>query len=92
MGERLDGSGQPRQLSGDAINMHARILAVVNAFCSLVSPRSYRSGMSPEKALSVLELDKGFDPSVVAQLAALPPDVLQKAVAEGAENSAASPS
>ena len=44
MNEKCDGSG-PRALKGDQINPHARLLAVVNAFCSMVSDRAYRQGM-----------------------------------------------
>lgn len=80
MGERLDGTGQPRKLSGDAITPNARILAVVNAFCAMVSSRSYRAGMDADEAIALLKRDHGFDQEVVAALAALPVDKLQKAI------------
>ena len=32
MYERMDGTGYPRHLVGEAISVHARVLAVVNAF------------------------------------------------------------
>lgn len=80
MGERLDGTGQPRKLSGDAITPNARILAVVNAFCAMVSSRSYRAGMETDEAIALLRRDHGFDQGVVAALAALPADRLQKAI------------
>uniref|UniRef100_B8IZY1 Putative PAS/PAC sensor protein n=1 Tax=Desulfovibrio desulfuricans (strain ATCC 27774 / DSM 6949 / MB) TaxID=525146 RepID=B8IZY1_DESDA len=81
MGERLDGTGQPRKLSGNDITPNARILAVVNAFCAMVSPRSYRAGMEPQEAIILLKRDQGFDQDVVAALATLPVDSLQKAIA-----------
>lgn len=81
MGERLDGTGQPRQLKGDEIEANARVLAVVNAFCAMVSARSYRDGMAPEQAIDLLAKDPGFDRSVVAALAHLSPEAVRQAVA-----------
>ena len=86
MGERLDGTGQPRQLKGGEIVANARILAVVNAFCSMVSMRSYRAGMSPEEAVRLLSQDPGFDPAVVSALARLPEDAVRRAVDAPAED------
>lgn len=86
MGERLDGTGQPRNLSGESIIPNARILAVVNAFCAMVSSRSYRAGMEPHKAIASLERDPGFDQNVVAKLASLPGDSLKKAIDAGADS------
>ena len=80
MGERLDGTGQPRNLSGEDIIPNARILAVVNAFCAMVSSRSYRAGMAPQEAIALLERDQGFDQDVVAKLASLPDDSLKEAI------------
>lgn len=70
MNEYMDGSGHPQQLKGEDIILHARILGVVNAFCALVSPRSYRNGLSVEKAVCVLqEQSQRYDQEVVAVLA-----------------------
>lgn len=69
MYERMDGTGYPQHLQGEAISVHARVLAVVNAFCAMVSPRSYRAGMNPEEALRTLHADPAFDPAVVERLA-----------------------
>ena len=55
MYERMDGSGYPEGLSGDAICENARILAVANTFCALVRSRSYRQAHSVEQALEILE-------------------------------------
>ncbi len=89
MGERLDGTGQPRQLKGGEIVANARILAVVNAFCAMVSARSYRAGMSPEEAVHLLSQDPGFDPAVVAALARLPEDAVRRAVEASVEEAGA---
>ena len=43
--ERLDGSGYPRGLDGDALDVETRILAVCDVYDALVSDRVYRSGV-----------------------------------------------
>jgi HD-GYP domain-containing protein (c-di-GMP phosphodiesterase class II) len=58
--ESFDGTGYPMQLSGDAIPMSARIIAVVDAWDAMTSDRSYRSGMSPDRATSILNNGSGF--------------------------------
>lgn len=72
MYERMDGTGYPSGLSGEAISVHARVLAVVNAFSAMVSPRSYRAGMSFDDAIQRLrDNTASYDPSVVELLAAV---------------------
>jgi HD-GYP domain-containing protein (c-di-GMP phosphodiesterase class II) len=69
MYERMDGSGYPQHLEGDAISVYARVLAVVNAFCAMVSPRSYRKGMTFDEAIGILRDNVGsFDPGIVDAL------------------------
>ncbi|MEG2139504.1 MAG: HD domain-containing phosphohydrolase, partial [Bilophila sp.] len=51
MSERMDGSGYPRKLQGTEISIHARMLAVLNSFCAMVSPRPYRKRMPVHDAL-----------------------------------------
>ena len=69
MYERMDGSGYPQHLAGDKISVNARVLAVVNAFCAMVSPRSYRKGMVFDEAIRILRENPGsFDPAVVDAL------------------------
>ena len=87
MGERMDGSGLPRRLTGEAINSNARILAVVNAFCAMVSPRSYRAGMQPEEAVALLLKDQGFDHDIVVALSRISATALQQAIATADEAS-----
>lgn len=66
MYERMDGTGYPKRLKGNEISVHARILAVVNAFCAMVSPRSYRSGMPVDEAIASLRNNKAsFDTQIV---------------------------
>ncbi|MBQ3170686.1 MAG: PAS domain S-box protein [Mailhella sp.] len=71
MYENPDGSGYPCGLKGDAILPEARVLAVLNAFCAMVSARSYREGKSVEDALDELRNPARFDQAVVEQLAAV---------------------
>jgi len=70
--ERADGSGHPDGLAGPGIPLGARVLAVVDAWCSLTSDRPYRAGLTPEAALAEIRRCAGtqFDPAVVAALAA----------------------
>jgi len=66
--EKLDGSGYPDGLRDDEIETTARVTAVSDTYDALTSDRSYRKGMSPERALSILdeEVDKNWwDPDVV---------------------------
>ncbi len=65
--ERFDGSGHPAGLQGTAIPLAARILAVADAYDSLVSERSYRDPMSHDAANAELVRLAGaqFDPRVV---------------------------
>ena len=65
--ERYDGSGYPDGLRSEAIPMPARIVAVVDAYFAILSPRSYRPELSPELACSQLRQGSGtqFDPRVV---------------------------
>lgn len=69
MYENPDGSGYPRGLMGEAILPEARILAVLNAFCAMVSSRSYREGKSVQEAFAELRNPARFDQTVVEQLA-----------------------
>ncbi len=65
--ERWDGAGYPHGLSGEAIPLLARIIAVVDAFSAMTTDRPYRQGMSPEAALAELAAGSGFqwDPACV---------------------------
>lgn len=70
--ERFDGSktstgGYPGELSSDDIPLGARIISVADSFDAMVSDRPYRKAMPFEKALKILEKEKGrqFDPNIV---------------------------
>jgi HD-GYP domain-containing protein (c-di-GMP phosphodiesterase class II) len=65
--EHWDGTGYPGRLKGEQIPLHARIVAVADAFDAMISNRSYRDGLDKETALKELVKKKGtqFDPFVV---------------------------
>jgi diguanylate cyclase (GGDEF)-like protein/putative nucleotidyltransferase with HDIG domain len=68
--ERWDGTGYPNGLSGEEIPLAARILAVVDTFDELSSPRPYRRALTPEAAMAEIaeESGKSYDPRVVSIL------------------------
>ena len=65
--ERLDGTGYPSGLSGEAIPLGARIIAVADTFDAITSARPYRPARSHKKAIDILKFEAGvrLDPSVV---------------------------
>jgi HD-GYP domain-containing protein (c-di-GMP phosphodiesterase class II) len=69
--ERLDGSGYPRGLRGEEIDLETRILAVCDVYDALVSKRVYRDAWSSSQALALLEAeaDEHFDRRCVDALA-----------------------
>jgi HD-GYP domain-containing protein (c-di-GMP phosphodiesterase class II) len=65
--EWYDGTGYAEGLAGDAIPIESRIIAVCDAFDSMISTTSYQSALSIEEA--VVEIRRGagsqFDPRIV---------------------------
>ncbi len=59
--ERYDGSGYPEGLEGDHIPLGARIVALVESYTSLTTPRPFRDAYSRGEALDILddEVKKG---------------------------------
>lgn len=71
MHERLNGTGYPRQRQGSQIHTLARIAAVADTYLAMVSPRSFRPGLPPYKAVEKLlfATRQGyFDPAAVRGL------------------------
>jgi len=68
--ERYDGSGYPDGLKGREIPLGARIIAVVDAYVAMCSPRPYRVALNMEQAVDEIERQAGhqFDPEVVEVL------------------------
>lgn len=65
--ERWDGTGYPQGLTGTAIPLSARIVAVVDVFDALTTKRSYKPALPVERSLAIVEQESGrhFDPDVV---------------------------
>ncbi len=65
--ERIDGSGYPKGLSGDAILIESRILAVADVVEAMATHRPYRAARGIDFALDELLHDRGtlYDPAVV---------------------------
>src|SRR6202158_109994 len=75
--EHVDGGGYPHGLSGDAIPMMARIIAVADTLDAMTTNRPYQSAMDLEFAMNKILALAGtkFDRSVV--------DALDRAVRDG---------
>ena len=65
--ERFDGTGYPRGLRGEEIPIGARLFAVIDTLDAMTSDRSYRQGLSFEKAKEEIQRMVGsqFDPLAV---------------------------
>ncbi len=87
--ERFDGRGYPRQLSGEAIPLGARLFAVIDTLDAMVSDRPYRQGMSFDAAKDEIIKLSGtqFDPlaveAFVAEEAPLREMVQQRCITAG---------
>jgi putative nucleotidyltransferase with HDIG domain len=57
--ERMDGSGYPLGLKGDAISAEARILAVADIVEAMSSHRPYRAALGIDAALAEIERGRG---------------------------------
>jgi putative nucleotidyltransferase with HDIG domain len=77
--ERIDGRGYPRGLSGSAIPLGARIIAVADAWDAMTSDRPYRTALDPEVALGELLRGRStqWDAEVVDAFALTLPGALQ---------------
>jgi len=66
--ERMDGTGYPDRLAGDAIPLGSRIVAVCDAYDAMLVARPYRTSLSQEDALAELARCAGsqFDAEVVS--------------------------
>ena len=89
--ESLDGTGYPSGLSGEAIPLAARILAVADAFDAMSSSRPYRRRMMPSEIDEVLRKGMGsqWDARVVNALIACREDldrIRQKGLGESLQH------
>jgi HD-GYP domain-containing protein (c-di-GMP phosphodiesterase class II) len=77
--ENWDGTGYPHGQKGEQTPLEARIIHVADAYDAMTTDRSYRSGMTHEKAISILVEFAGiqFDREIVAVFVGLPREVLE---------------
>ncbi|CAN5784887.1 3'3'-cGAMP-specific phosphodiesterase [soil metagenome] len=57
--EKLDGSGYPRGLKAEDLDLPTRILTVADIFDALCKDRPYRPGMPLDRALAILDEESG---------------------------------
>lgn len=88
--EHYNGRGYPDGLTGEAIPLLGRVLAVADACDAMMSPRRYRSARSPHEidAVFISESSRQFDPTVVQAFMAIRhliyPPIYQKGIGESA--------
>ncbi|MES2153126.1 MAG: HD domain-containing phosphohydrolase [Pseudomonadota bacterium] len=77
--ERFDGAGYPQGLTGEAIPLVGRIVAVADVFDALTSVRPYKTAWTLEAARDYLQENSGshFDPQCVDALLGCWPAVLE---------------
>lgn len=68
--ERFDGSGYPDKLKGDEIPFISRVLAVVDAYCAMITDKPYRKALTKYEAMQEIKKESGsvYDPKVVMAL------------------------
>ena len=77
--EKWDGSGYPEGLSGRAIPIAGRLMALVDVYDAVTTRRAYRDPMSHEEAVTFILAGRGthFDPAVVDAFMQVSPIVRQ---------------
>lgn len=65
--ERWIGGGYPEALSGEAIPLSARIMAIADVFDALISARPYKEIYDHDTAFEIIKKERGlhFDPILV---------------------------
>lgn len=73
--ERWDGTGYPNRLTGDAIPLFARIVALADVFDALTHARPYKRAWTVEDAVAEINRLRGthFDPAIVDAFTRLNP-------------------
>ena len=83
--ERLDGSGYPDGLKGDAVPLLAQIISIVDEYDAITTTRPYRAALPPERAFDELSKDvkKGLlNPDLVEIVENVGPEVLASTAAD----------
>jgi HD-GYP domain-containing protein (c-di-GMP phosphodiesterase class II) len=65
--ERWDGGGYPNRLSGEAIPLYARIVAIVDTFDAITHSRRYHPGEGYDRGVALIGEGRGtqFDPDII---------------------------
>lgn len=65
--ERFNGGGYPDGVPGDELDLLVKIVSIADAYDAMTSDRPHRRGMPVERALEILNENKGsqFDPDLV---------------------------
>lgn len=65
--ERWDGTGYPQGLSGEAIPLSGRLMAVADVYDSLISKRVYKPAFPHEQSVAMMFAERGkhFDPDIL---------------------------
>jgi putative two-component system response regulator len=65
--ERWDGQGYPEGLSGEAIPLSGRIMAIADVYDALISERCYKPAWPHQEAVALIQDGRGkhFDPVIV---------------------------
>ncbi|MGE0042650.1 MAG: HD domain-containing phosphohydrolase [Vicinamibacterales bacterium] len=78
--ERVDGTGYPDGLAGEAIPLNARIFAIADVFDALTSERPYKRAFTLDEALQTMRQDRGrhFDARLFDLFDGLAPHLYQR--------------
>ena len=78
--EYYNGCGYPYGLKGEEIPLGSRIIAIADAYDSMVSKRAYRNNLTSEQAIEILQQGAGkqFDPNLVQIFINILPDAIKE--------------
>lgn len=79
--EKFDGTGYPQGLSGDAIPIAARIMALADVYDALISQRVYKPAYCQVVAMRIIREGSGkhFDPDIVDAMFAVENQIIEVA-------------
>lgn len=78
--EKFDGSGYYQGLKGEDIPILARIFAIVDVFDALTSVRPYKTAMTVDESIEILQqgVNTHFDPRLTLEFVAIAPKLYQQ--------------
>jgi len=57
--ENWDGTGYPNHIGGEEIPLSSQIVLLIDSYCALIKPRSYRPALTKIEAISVIKGEAG---------------------------------